>query len=237
MEKKLQHFKAIWTFIFLLPFTGYGQTYLEVEAFEKELAKQANPQILDTRSTTNFEKGHLKYAYNLDFEAAAFRERCEKYFPKEKEIFLLAGTSRTTENAAIFLKDLGYTKIFALKGGFTAWIQASKSYVSAFSNGRLALYSQENLVRIASKAPATIFFLKTPSCGYCKKMQPEISRFATQKGLQFLPIDIELNEQIAEDYHVSSTPTMLLYKGNRQVWRGEGEYSISALEKVLQTYF
>lgn len=64
-------------------------------------------------------------------------------------------------------------------------------------------------------------------CGPCKQMAPELQRFAqNNKGkLRVIKIDIDKNQQVAQQYNIQGVPTLILFKEGKVLWRQSGAMS------------
>ena len=79
---------------------------------------------------------------------------------------------------------------------------------------------------IDADVPVLVDFFAT-WCGPCKMMVPVLKEVKDSLGdrVTILKIDVDKNEQLAEQYRVRSVPTMLLFQNGRQLWRQAGMLS------------
>ncbi|BAO55057.1 rhodanese-like domain-containing protein [Nonlabens marinus] len=78
-------------------------------------------QLIDVRTRKEFEEGAIKNARNIDyFEEEKFKAQFEK-LDKTKPVFLYCRSGNRSNKAANRLLDMGFEKIYDLKGGFMAW--------------------------------------------------------------------------------------------------------------------
>ena len=67
-------------------------------------------------------------------------------------------------------------------------------------------------------------------CGPCKMMAPEFARAAVQRpDLRFVKLDTEAEQAIAGQYGIRSIPTMILFRGGRELARVSGAMQTAAL--------
>jgi len=118
--------KLILLFV-LIQFTACGQTTnnLSVDDFENAIAKTKDKIVLDVRTPDEFSKGHLKDAKQMDFYKEQFKDQL-KTLDKNKSIFVYCAAGKRSSATADMLKELGFTKINNLTGGFNAWKAANK---------------------------------------------------------------------------------------------------------------
>ncbi len=80
-------------------------------------------QLIDVRTSSEFNDGHIKNAINVDFFN---RTNFEGYFgklDKEKPVYLYCRSGARSQKAARRLTGMGFTQIFDLKGGYMQWRQ------------------------------------------------------------------------------------------------------------------
>jgi len=79
--------------------------------------------VLDIRDSNNFAKGHITRAINIAHaDLNAKLKQLDKY--KEKPIIICFVTGQPHNKVGRVLKENGFTKIYHLKGGITAWQDA-----------------------------------------------------------------------------------------------------------------
>jgi rhodanese-related sulfurtransferase len=76
--------------------------------------------ILDVRTPEEYKQGHIKNATTINFYDDNFKDQVEK-LPKNKPILVYCKGGNRSAKAANILKYLGYSEIYNLKGGITAW--------------------------------------------------------------------------------------------------------------------
>ena len=78
-------------------------------------------QLVDVRTAREFGGGHIKNAKNIDFFSATnFKNAFEK-MNKEKPVYLYCRSGARSLKAARRLVDMGFSKIYDLKGGYSRW--------------------------------------------------------------------------------------------------------------------
>lgn len=78
-------------------------------------------QLVDVRTATEFNSGHIKNAMNIDFfKASNFIKTFEK-LDKTKPVYLYCRSGARSQKAARKLANLGFSQIFDLKGGYMRW--------------------------------------------------------------------------------------------------------------------
>lgn len=75
-------------------------------------------------------------------------------------------------------------------------------------------------------------------CGHCRRMVPAIDQIKEmlQGKVEIVQLDIDSNEEAADAEKISGTPTFIIYKGGRQVWRDSGEMPAQSLLNTLMSF-
>jgi len=97
---------------------------LSVEEFARMAADKRNV-ILDVRTATEFQAGHLPGAVNLDFNAPDFEAKAA-LLDKTKTYLVHCASGGRSVKACEKLGRLDFPKLYNLLGGFRAWAQAGK---------------------------------------------------------------------------------------------------------------
>lgn len=90
---------------------------------------------------------------------------------------------------------------------------------------------------IKGDKPVLVDFFAT-WCGPCKMMQPILEQVSKQLGdeVRIVKIDVDKNQQLASQLHVSSVPTLAIFKNGEIVWRQPGVQSAHVLSEKLKSF-
>ncbi|PRP65643.1 rhodanese-like domain-containing protein [Nonlabens agnitus] len=95
-------------------------TVLSKKEFKEAITKN-EVQLVDVRTSAEFGQGAIDGAINIDyFEKDQFKESFEQ-LNKSKPIYIYCRSGNRSGKAAIILEELGFTKIYDLKGGYLDW--------------------------------------------------------------------------------------------------------------------
>ena len=73
-------------------------------------------------------------------------------------------------------------------------------------------------------------------CAPCKLMAPHFAKAAVQLPLvRFVKVDTEANPQSSERHHIRSIPTLILYRGGKEVARQSGAMPAGELVAWVQS--
>ncbi len=71
-------------------------------------------------------------------------------------------------------------------------------------------------------------------CGPCKAMKPVLEELAAATpGVKFASVDIDEEDELAEESDVASIPCLVLYKGGQEAKRSVGLVSRDAILELL----
>ena len=90
------------------------------EFFANKIEKTAQAQILDVRTPTEFNAEHLFNAKNIDWLGTEFDAKSAT-LDKNKDVFVYCRSGARSKKACARLKELGFTSIYELDGGFIKW--------------------------------------------------------------------------------------------------------------------
>ena len=210
--------------------------HLSPELFYKETLAQKNSiQLFDMRNEASFARGHIKKARQFDYESDDFENEITQQFSFDVPLLIYCASGEKSNEAAVFLHEIGFKKVIVLEGGFVNWASKSKPYVS-FSKAiePSVVFTTKDFERLVTSQPIVLVDFFATWCGPCKKLSPILSKLETEMHeVNFLKLDADTNELIVNHLSVSEIPTLLLYKNGRQVWRSTGILSEEQLRAVL----
>jgi rhodanese-related sulfurtransferase len=97
-----------------------------VDEFERIISDTAGVVVLDARTQSEYDEGHIAHAVLIDVKTDSFMMAARDLLPKDKTIAVYCRSGRRSAMAADMLTDEGYT-VVNLDGGIMAWIQSGKS--------------------------------------------------------------------------------------------------------------
>jgi rhodanese-related sulfurtransferase len=94
------------------------------EEFDKLAANKTNV-VLDVRRTVEFTSGHIAGAILIDWNGADFAQKVSA-LDKSKTYLVYCAVGGRSSRACEKMSSLGFTNIYNLEGGITAWKKAGK---------------------------------------------------------------------------------------------------------------
>ncbi len=100
------------------------KSLLSAADFNAKLDELSNEFLIDLRTHGELHQiGPIKGARNIDFNAGRFEQIIPR-LPKEQPIMLYCKSGGRSGKATQMLKDAGFTEVYDLDGGITAWKEA-----------------------------------------------------------------------------------------------------------------
>ncbi|MDC6383834.1 rhodanese-like domain-containing protein [Flagellimonas taeanensis] len=97
----------------------------EIQIMDREAYKEAiskgKVQLVDVRTKGEFMSGHIKGAKNIDFFQGSAFETAFSKLRKDVPIYIYCQSGNRSQKAAKRLVDLGFTKVYDLRGGYRSW--------------------------------------------------------------------------------------------------------------------
>jgi len=87
---------------------------------------------------------------------------------------------------------------------------------------------------IDSETPTIIDFFAI-WCGPCRAVSPILEDLKSDLGddIKIFKIDVDKNQELAEQYKVQSIPTIMIFKDGALKWRETGVQSKATLKQVI----
>ncbi len=217
-------------FILIACNTPAGSSNLSVADFEKAIAKN-NIQLLDVRTTQEYQSGHLKNALQADWNnTSSFQERVAA-LNKTVPVYTYCLSGARSNAATEWLNANGF-KAFNMDGGLRAWQQEGKTVEQLNPAKQISL--QEYLAQIPADKTVLVDF-SAEWCPPCKKMIPTMDSLVNLHGSQFVLVKIDgaVQTAICNEMKIENFPTFVVYKEGKEVWRNSGILSMEALLQHL----
>ena len=134
MKKNLFNFLYILVAVAVLGLAVYKFLYnkqstlsFNPDKFE-EMSKEPGAVLIDVRSAFEFRGDKISGAGNISFSASDFKERVQ-VLDKEKTYLLYCQTGNRSLMAARTMKEMGFNKVYSLRGGIENWKHLNKPVV------------------------------------------------------------------------------------------------------------
>jgi len=104
-----------------------GLSYLSPEELARRLDSDPALQVCDVRNPDELRGELEQLPGSLNIPLGQLQQRVgELSAHKTRDIVVVCRTGKRSETAARILRDLGFERVFVLKGGMTAWRDAHR---------------------------------------------------------------------------------------------------------------
>ncbi|MCD8025872.1 MAG: thioredoxin [Clostridiales bacterium] len=98
------------------------------------------------------------------------------------------------------------------------------------------LYSEEFSEKVLNSDKIAVVDFFATWCGPCKMLSPVLEKLSEENsGIEFFKVDIDQNEELANEYSVSSVPNVLIFKNGEFVENSIGCKPKDELQKLLDS--
>lgn len=196
----------------------------DVTQFDSLITASNDEQLVDVRTPEEYAGGHLQGAQNIDWNNSDFSINVGA-LDKTKPVLVYCRSGNRSQEAAEYLAKNGFTAVYELDGGYSAWESAGKPVEKAevsndLENGvTLDQYNQF----IADNKVVLVDFTAT-WCGPCKILAPSLHELETEipEKFKLIKVDVDRDRPVAEFMNIAAMPTLVLYKDGQIQWRNEG---------------
>lgn len=224
---------------FIVVLSGSTQVFsqdakqLDVDAFEKAINDLNDEQLIDVRTPSEFQKGYIDNALNMDINSPRFQEFVST-LDKNKPVLVYCLSGGRSTKAVTYLKKQGFRNVQELKGGFMQWKKMDKPIILREVSGTGMSLNDFNKEVTSDKLVLVDFYAQW--CGPCKKMAPELESIASQRksDLKFVKLDADENSLLVKELNIEALPGLFLFKNGKQVWYRSGYTSKDVIEKAIQ---
>jgi len=110
-----------------LYFSKQSSIGITADKFE-DISKEPGCVIIDIRNASDFKGDKLSGAQNISFTAGDFKERVQS-LDKKKTYLLYCKNGNDALYAARTMKEMGFDRVYSLKGGLDGWKRENKPVV------------------------------------------------------------------------------------------------------------
>jgi rhodanese-related sulfurtransferase len=205
---------------------------LTFEAFESKLKQAgANPQLIDVRTPEEFKLNHLKGSTNLDLkDETAVKQLIARLDPK-RPVFVYSINNGRSGAFVKKLQEAHFTDACELPGGISKWIGAGRPVESVPGNGLTAAEYK----KLIDSDKLVLVEVGSKFCGGCVKLVPVVESVDAENPGKLKVVRVEFfdNKQLGKELNIQSIPTLILYKGDKIVWRKNGKITKSDIETAI----
>ncbi len=217
-----------------------GVSYnLDAKDFANKISELKDATLLDVRTPSEYDGGHIANATNIDWENESFDENI-KNLDKEKPVLIYCLSGGRSADAASHMRTLGFKDVYELNGGIMKWRSAGleetqNTEVASETAKTKGLSMDEFMSQIDSDKVVLVDF-NAVWCGPCKKLKPIVHEIENEmKGkVKLITIDVDENPEIAMQLKIDAIPVLHVYKKKKLTWSTIGLVDKAEIVKNLQ---
>ena len=80
-----------------------------------------NVQLIDVRTSEEFNAGHIEGSINIDFKNEEVFYQSFQKLDKKNPVYVYCRSGNRSKKSADKLLEMGFSKVFDLKGGYIEW--------------------------------------------------------------------------------------------------------------------
>jgi len=210
-----------------------GLVDVNASDFQTEIKSAEAGQILDVRTSDEYNNGHIEGAILADISSNLFSEVTAK-LDKDKPVFVYCLSGGRSSSAASQLKEMGFKSITNLSGGMLAWQSAnlpvSTDGTSPKAAEGMTLADFNNQIK---GKKLVIVDYNAVWCGPCKQLSPVLEAWIkAQNGqVELIKIDVDANQELAKAKQIESIPYLEFYKDGKMVDKQIGMGDAASMTK------
>ena len=190
-------------------------------------------QVLDVRTQSEYNRGHLQNALLADWtDPASFAERI-KSLEKDKPVYAYCFSGARSGAAATWLRKQGFKEVYNMQGGILAWTNAQYPVESV---GQVPMLTMEEYLASIPSDKTVLVDFGAVWCPPCRKMEPIIDEITREEtaGIKVMKIDAGTQEKLVSTLKVIELPTFIIYKNGKETWRQTGIVTKEGLIQQLR---
>lgn len=197
-----------------------GTTRLSATEFNKKILETPGALILDVRTPEEFDKGHLKNAFNIDWNGDEFETQTAK-LDKNKTVFVYCLSGSRSASAASAMRSGGFKDVIELDGGIMKWRAQNlpEEHLSAASG-----YDNDAFKKLITSDKLVLVDFYADWCAPCKKMKPWLDEISTSMSDKVVVIRINADDHqpLLRSLGIDALPVLHIYKDQNLVWSNAG---------------
>jgi len=212
----------------------YGKN-LTPKEFKELLEKETSPQLIDVRTTEEFQTGALNGAVNISSSSLNFIKQIEK-LDKNKPVFLYCLRGTRSQGAMNKLVTRGFTNVYSLDGGIKEWKERGFPITNGISKAKTG-FSVQDFSTLLAKNEVVLVDFYAPWCGPCRAMEPSLEKLTKEfEGKVHIErINVDESTDLSRQMKISSIPLLVLYKNGKEFKRSLGLISEDEIRTIMKS--
>lgn len=208
-----------------------GDKQLTATEFAAAIGNGNQVQLVDVRTSEEFEAGHINGAVNYDWYGN-FDAQLAK-LDKSQDVFVYCLSGGRSAEAAVDMRSKGFT-VIELKGGMMQWRAAGLEEAGGKSIEEPQQLSYEDFTQLMEEDKIVVVDFYAVWCAPCKKMEPFLEHLESDfENVQLIRIDVDKNLELMNYFRITSIPVIQVYVDRQLAWKHDGFINESNLKAKL----
>ena len=206
-------------------------TTISAQNFQNAI-QQSAAQILDVRTATEYQGGHIKNALQANWNDQKEFESRTQHLDKNKTVYIYCQAGGRSAAAQSNLIEKGF-KVVNLEGGMSNWKMNGLPVEGSSNTVQMKVDDFEHVI---TTNKLVLVDIGATWCPPCRKMLPVIDKVKSQfaNKLYFLAVDGGVDMDVMKHLQFETLPTFIIYKNGKEVWRKTGIVEQNEFVKILQ---
>ena len=203
---------------------------LSAAAFKQAITAK-NIQVLDVRTATEFNGGHIKHALQANWlDPKEFADRTQ-HLDKNLPVYVYCQAGGRSASAQEALEAKGY-KVINLEGGMSNWKMNGFPVDGA---GNKAQMRVEDFDKTIATNKIVLVDIGADWCPPCRKMLPVLESLKQKPAapFYFLAVDGGEDIEVMKSLKSEGLPTFILFKNGKETWRHQGLVTLEEFNAAL----
>jgi len=223
----------------LLSFISFAQkgSVIQVNSLEfRSLITKSPGVLLDVRTYSEFENGHIYQAGQLNFYALNFHNKL-RLLSKEEPIYLYCNTGYRSQKAAEMLVKDGYKNVYNLEHGIMEWnLQNYKVIIEPNAKPDIVnMIGVKEFNNIINSDSLVFVDFYAPWCGPCRKMMPMVDSLKVDyyNTINIVKVNADASKKLMKNLKMNAVPYFALYYKNEIIFTKAGYINRNDLINVF----
>lgn len=214
-------------------FAQQGENITTKEFYKNISESKSDVQLVDVRTPGEFNSGHLKNAYNIDYNDRRFLTEINT-LDKNKPTYVYCRSGARSAGAMEDMIGLGFTQVYNMTGGIKAWKVAKLPTTASLSS--LSGMTMDEFEKLTNQDTPVLIDFTATWCGPCKMMKPSIVKLGKTypEKVKVIYIDVDQNKDLVNEIGIRAMPTLHFYKKGTLVREQVGLISYAELKRFIR---
>jgi thioredoxin len=228
----------VFTTLLFLTACAQNQNIKEVDSKQfHQLIAADKGILLDVRTESEFNNGHIARAGQLNYYALDFRRKL-LLLPKDQPIYLYCNTGYRSGNAAEILAENGYTNVYNLEHGIMEWnLQNLPVIIEANAHPDTDNKMEPGQFAKLIQSDSLVFIdFYAPWCGPCRKMMPMMDSLKVEyhNQVNIVKVNADASKSLIKNMKLIGVPYLALYYKGELLLSKNGAITREELTWILQ---